>query len=219
MITKRWLYLQALKQWYLQTKLKDSILKKKIASYWAVSCNKNIDRLYLLDGLINCYHNSVKSKSWYHQLLWYFLEVFLFREKAFYRKVIAVANFSNSSKCQLPNHCYAKGKSWLLIYEDDQLTWVTRRKPKKYHLSQYLISQTVLVATNIAHDFENRKPVVKILDTKESRKWNPRSVIKIKFCNKFQLFQKVLRICFWSKMQLRTIKCLIVIYKFLVFIF
>ena len=60
--------------------------------------NKNMGGVDLLDGLLSYYHIPVKSKKWYHRLIWHFLDVACVQAWLFYGKDACGSKFL-SLKC------------------------------------------------------------------------------------------------------------------------
>ena len=135
-----------------------------------VSYNKKMGGVDLRDGLLSYYCIPVKSKKWYHRLIWPFFDVACLQAWLFYKKDSAAASFTSLKPFKLLIAESLLRRKKVGDHQDHYLMRVTQPKLKKDQLSQYLTGQFVLMATNIGLNFVKQKVVVEILDVKESQK-------------------------------------------------
>ena len=137
-----------------------------------VSYNKNMGGVNLLFDLLSYYCIPVKSKKWYHRLIWHFLEVDCVQAWLFCKKDAAAGSFMslNFFKMLIAESLLRQRKATRWRPARSSIDVSHSAKAKKGPAKPIPTGQLVLMATNIDLNFVKQKVVFEILDVKESQK-------------------------------------------------
>ena len=148
-----------------QVKRWDRKEKKELLSY-----NKNMGGVELLDGLLSYYCIPVKSKKWYHCLIWHFLDVACVQAWLFYKKDAAAASFMHLKpfKMSIAESLLRQRKATRGRPPGSSIDASHSAKAKEGPAKP--IPNRSIRTDGIDLNFAKQKVVVEILDVKESQK-------------------------------------------------